>query len=227
VNASADFRHQFKVLMLGDSCVGKTALLNRFVYDRYNMNFHATIGIDYRFRNVAVYDKDGEHKVRLAVWDTAGQERFRTITRHYYRGAQGIALVYDSTDRGSFENVDNWLASIHEQGDAVAGVAVILVANKCDLPNQVVPPEEGQELAKHRGIRFFRTSAKDDINVNELFTALTVEMERRLRRKKEMDVKKQPTSQSAAPIKLVSREHKTRDRRDGSCCGGGSFTNPA
>ncbi|XP_039074854.1 ras-related protein Rab-13 isoform X1 [Hyaena hyaena] len=104
------YDHLFKLLLIGDSGVGKTCLIIRFAEDNFNSTYISTIGIDFKIRTV---DIDGK-KIKLQVWDTAGQERFKTITTAYYRGAMGIILVYDITDEKSFENIQNWMKSIKE-----------------------------------------------------------------------------------------------------------------
>uniref|UniRef100_A0A3B3HNM0 small monomeric GTPase n=1 Tax=Oryzias latipes TaxID=8090 RepID=A0A3B3HNM0_ORYLA len=124
-------------------------------------------GIDFKVKTIEV---DGK-KVKLQVWDTAGQERFKTITTAYYRGAMGIILVYDITDEKSFENIQNWMKSIRE--NASAGVTRMLLGNKCDVEaKRKVSKETGETLAKEHAIRFFETSAKSSINVEESFQAL-------------------------------------------------------
>lgn len=157
----------YKLLLIGDSGVGKTCLIIRFAEDNFNSTYISTIGIDFKVKTIEVEGK----KVKLQVWDTAGQERFKTITTAYYRGAMGIILVYDITDEKSYENIQNWMKSIKE--NASAGVSQMLLGNKCDIEaKRKVPKETGEKLAKDHGIRFFETSAKSSINVEESFLAL-------------------------------------------------------
>jgi len=104
---------QIKLLMIGDSGVGKTCLLLRYANDSFSPTFITTIGIDFKIKTIEL----GGKVVKLQIWDTAGQERFRTITTSYFRGAQGILLVYDVTDRGSFENIKNWVGQIQQHAD--------------------------------------------------------------------------------------------------------------
>ncbi|KAF0045437.1 hypothetical protein F2P81_001966 [Scophthalmus maximus] len=157
----------FKLLLIGDSGVGKTCLIIRFAEDNFNSTYISTIGIDFKVKTIEV---DGK-KVKLQVWDTAGQERFKTITTAYYRGAMGIILVYDITDDKSYENIQNWMKSIKE--NASAGVSRMLLGNKCDIEaKRKVSKETGEKLAKDHGIRFFETSAKSSINVEESFLSL-------------------------------------------------------
>ncbi|XP_006177259.1 ras-related protein Rab-13 isoform X1 [Camelus dromedarius] len=161
------YDHLFKLLLIGDSGVGKTCLIIRFAEDNFNNTYISTIGIDFKIRTV---DIDGK-KIKLQVWDTAGQERFKTITTAYYRGAMGIILVYDITDEKSFENIQNWMKSIKE--NASAGVERLLLGNKCDMEaKRKVQKEQANKLAQEHGIRFFETSAKSSMNVDEAFSSL-------------------------------------------------------
>mmetsp|Transcript_11113 Transcript_11113/g.16732 ORF Transcript_11113/g.16732 Transcript_11113/m.16732 type:complete len:202 (+) Transcript_11113:89-694(+) len=173
--APAAFDMQVKLLMIGDSGVGKTCLLLRYASDSFSPTFITTIGIDFKIKNIEL---DGK-RIKLQIWDTAGQERFRTITTSYFRGAQGILLVYDVTDRGSFNSIRNWVAQIQQHADVA--VNKILIGNKCDMDEQrVVSVEEGKQLASEYGIQFFETSAKNDINVGTGFTGVAREVKDRL-----------------------------------------------
>ena len=142
--------------------VGKSSLLLRFADNTFNGSYITTIGVDFKIRTIEV---DGE-RVKLQIWDTAGQERFRTITSTYYRGTHGVIVVYDVTSGDSFANVKRWLHEIEHNCDIVNRV---LVGNKNDAPNQkVVLTEDAQRFATQMGIQLFETSAKDNINVEEV-----------------------------------------------------------
>jgi len=156
-----------RLLTLGDSGAGKSSLLLRYTQNEFSVEYMPTIGIDFRLKTVEMKGRT----VKVQVWDTAGQERFRTITHNYYRGANGIALVYDVTHQGSFDNIRKWIADVHTYAES--SVNIVLIGNKCDLTDKkVVETEKGRELAKEYGIQFFETSAKADINVQEAFSAL-------------------------------------------------------
>lgn len=166
---------QIKLLMIGDSGVGKTCLLLRYANDSFSPTFITTIGIDFKIKNVEIDAK----RIKLQIWDTAGQERFRTITTSYFRGAQGILLVYDVTDRRSFESIRNWISQIQQHADV--HVNKILVGNKCDMTEgRLVSTEEGQKLAKEFGIDFWEASAKNDINVEQSFISIARAVKDRL-----------------------------------------------
>jgi len=161
----------FKLLLIGDSGVGKTCVLFRFSDDAFNTTFISTIGIDFKIKTVELSGK----KIKLQIWDTAGQERFHTITTSYYRGANGIMLVYDITNAKSFENISKWLRNIEEH--ASEDVEKMLLGNKCDMDDKrVIPKERGEMIAREHGIKFYETSAKSNINIETAFLALATDI---------------------------------------------------
>mmetsp|Transcript_69721 Transcript_69721/g.202140 ORF Transcript_69721/g.202140 Transcript_69721/m.202140 type:complete len:208 (+) Transcript_69721:88-711(+) len=171
--ATPEYDYLFKLLLIGDSGVGKSCLLLRFADDTYTQSYICTIGVDFKIRTL---EQEGK-RCKLQLWDTAGQERFRTITCSYYRGAHGIIVVYDVTDRDSFNNVKHWMQEIEKY--AVAGVQRLLVGNKCDLvPKRVVSYDEGKELADDFGVTFLETSAKEAVNVERAFETMAAEIRR-------------------------------------------------
>jgi Ras-related protein Rab-8A len=166
-NPARSFDSIYKLLLVGDSGVGKSCLLLRFVEDKFNPSFITTIGIDFKIRTIEV---DGA-RIKLQVWDTAGQERFRTITTAYYRGASGIIIVYDVTDERTFENTKNWYQAVNQHASEDA--QLFLVGNKNDNSDlRAVPFEKGEALAREWGVPFLETSAKTNENVEELFMRL-------------------------------------------------------
>ncbi|KAG9456921.1 hypothetical protein H6P81_001429 [Aristolochia fimbriata] len=172
---SNDYDYLFKLLLIGDSSVGKSCLLLRFADDSYVDSYISTIGVDFKIRTVEL---DGK-TIKLQIWDTAGQERFRTITSSYYRGAHGIIIVYDVTEMESFNNVKQWLSEIDRY--ASDSVCKLLVGNKCDLADKkVVDTQTAQALADELGIPFIETSAKDSINVEEAFLTMAGEIKKRV-----------------------------------------------
>lgn len=172
---SAEYDYLFKLLIIGDSGVGKSCLLLRFSDNSYTDSFISTIGVDFKIRTLNLDDR----VVKLQIWDTAGQDRFRTITSSYYRGAHGIIIVYDATDLESFNNVKSWLGEIEKF--ASENVNKLLVGNKCDLTSKkVVDTKMAQELADSLGIPFLETSARDSINVDEAFTRMARDIKERM-----------------------------------------------
>lgn len=163
-----------KLLLIGDSGVGKSSLLLRFADGTFTTSFISTIGIDFKIKSLEL----GGKKCKLQIWDTAGQERFRTITSAYYRGAMGILIVYDVTDETSFQNVIMWMKNI----DQHAGKAVnrILVGNKADMPHRVVTTQQGIDLAAKYCIPFIETSSKTGENVDDCFQTVAKAVKSRL-----------------------------------------------
>ncbi|XP_035419369.1 ras-related protein Rab-26 [Cygnus atratus] len=165
----------FKVMLVGDSGVGKTCLLVRFKDGAFLAgSFISTVGIDFRNKVLTV---DGV-KVKLQIWDTAGQERFRSVTHAYYRDAHALLLLYDVTNKASFDNIQAWLTEIHEY--AQQDVVLMLLGNKVDsAQDRVVKREDGEKLAKEYGVPFMETSAKSGLNVELAFTAIAKELKHR------------------------------------------------
>lgn len=156
-----------KLLLVGDSGVGKSCLLLRFVEDKFNPSFITTIGIDFKIRTIEINGK----RIKLQVWDTAGQERFRTITTAYYRGAMGIVLVYDVTDSNTFENIRKWFSTVNQHANDDA--QLMLVGNKADEDGiRTVTKQQGEALANELNIPFIEASAKTNENVDEIFFQL-------------------------------------------------------
>ncbi|CAL9076411.1 unnamed protein product [Musa textilis] len=212
-----EYDYLFKLLLIGDSGVGKSCLLLRFAVrskhvfctiifsllirrlpavnflccdDSYLESYISTIGVDFKIRTV---EQDGK-TIKLQIWDTAGQERFRTITSSYYRGAHGIIVVYDVTDQESFNNVKQWLNEIDRY--ASDSVNKLLVGNKCDLTaNKVVSYETAKAFADEIGIPFMEASAKNATNVEQAFMAMTAAIKNRMASQPAINSAKPPTVQ--------------------------------
>lgn len=170
-----EYDYLFKLLLIGDSGVGKSCLLLRFADDTYTESYISTIGVDFKIRTIELEGKT----VKLQIWDTAGQERFRTITSSYYRGAHGIIVVYDITDSATYTNVKQWLMEIERY--ACENVNRLLIGNKCDLSmKRATDYVVAKEFADSIGIPFLETSAKQSTNVEEAFTTMAQEIINRL-----------------------------------------------
>mmetsp|Transcript_27523 Transcript_27523/g.69112 ORF Transcript_27523/g.69112 Transcript_27523/m.69112 type:complete len:204 (+) Transcript_27523:64-675(+) len=169
-----EYDYLFKLLLIGDSGVGKSCLLLRFADDTYTESYISTIGVDFKIRTL---DLDGK-TCKLQIWDTAGQERFRTITSSYYRGAHGIIVVYDVTDKESFNNVKYWMQEIDKY--ATGSVNKLMIGNKCDLSSKkVVSYDEAKELADSLEVPFMETSAKNAHNVEQAFQQMAKDIKAR------------------------------------------------
>ena len=157
----------YKVMLIGDSGVGKTSIIFRFAENAFSTTFISTIGIDFKMKTLEVKGR----RVKLQIWDTAGQERFHTITTSFYRGARGIILVYDITNTKSFDNITNWLRNIEKH--AHEDVEKMILGNKADVEEKrMVKKGRGEEMAEEHGVPFFETSAKTDMNIEAAFVKM-------------------------------------------------------
>ncbi|KFD55072.1 hypothetical protein M513_03990 [Trichuris suis] len=168
-----EYDYLFKVVLIGDSGVGKSNLLSRFTRNEFNLESKSTIGVEFATRSICV---DGKI-VKAQIWDTAGQERYRAITSAYYRGAVGALLVYDIAKHVTYENVERWLKELRDHADQ--NIVIMLVGNKSDLRHlRAVPTDEAKEYAERNCLSFIETSALDSTNVEEAFTNILTEIYR-------------------------------------------------
>jgi len=202
---NTEYDYLFKLLLIGDSGVGKSCLLLRFADDTYTESYISTIGVDFKIRT---FDLSGK-TIKLQMWDTAGQERFKTITSSYYKGAHGIILVYDITDKQSFKDVENWLAEVEKHANE--NVNKLLVGNKSDLEqNRQVSYDEGKAFADSLGIRFLETSAKNSSNVENAFFTMANEIKAKVQPKDQVG-KKETSSRRLTGAEDV-------DKKKSGCC---------
>ena len=153
----------YKILLLGDSTVGKTCFLLRYTDDTFLDLHMATIGLDYRLKTMIL---DDQRIVKVQLWDTAGQDKFRAITRNYYKGARGIILIYDITNIKSYDNIKKWINEIKEE--ISEQVTIVLIGNKIDNEGErKISKEQGEKLANDYNVAFFETSAKTGQGINE------------------------------------------------------------
>jgi len=174
-----DNDYLFKIVIIGDSSVGKSNLLVRFTRNEFNEKSKATIGVDFGTKSIEINNKT----VTAQCWDTAGQERFRAVTSGYYRGAVGAMIVYDITSKVTFKNVTRWLNELREMADH--DILIMMVGNKCDLEQQrEVPTKEAEAFAEANKISFLETSALNGSNVNQAFETLLHEIYKMVSKKK-------------------------------------------
>ncbi|XAR49528.1 hypothetical protein NMG60_11032763 [Bertholletia excelsa] len=168
-----EYDYLFKLVLIGDSGVGKSNLLSRFTRNEFNLESKSTIGVEFATKTLGI---DGK-VIKAQIWDTAGQERYRAITSAYYRGAVGALLVYDVTRRPTFENVGRWLKELRDHTDP--NIVVMLIGNKSDLRHLVaIPTEDGKALAERESLYFMETSALDATNVENAFTEVLSQIHR-------------------------------------------------
>ncbi|XP_057783831.1 ras-related protein Rab11D [Salvia miltiorrhiza] len=161
----------FKVVLIGDSAVGKSQILSRFSRNEFSLDSKATIGVEFQTRTMVIQHKS----VKAQIWDTAGQERYRAVTSAYYRGAVGAMLVYDITKRQTFDHIPRWLEELRAHADK--NIVIILIGNKSDLEDQrAVPTEDAKEFAEKEGLFFLETSALEATNVEEAFVTVLTEI---------------------------------------------------
>jgi len=205
--ATTEYDYLYKLLLIGDSGVGKSCLLLRFADHSFTDSYISTIGVDFKIRTIELEGKT----IKLQIWDTAGQERFRTITSSYYRGAHGIIVVYDVTDSESFNNIKQWLSEIERY--ACENVTKLLVGNKNDLTSKkVVNTDTAKTFAEKIGIPFLETSAKNATNVETAFLTMATEI-------KKSNVKNPPLKTTAAkPTVTVGGGKDVSQGSSGGCC---------
>ena len=166
-----EFDEKIKLMVLGDSSVGKSSILSKYCKNEFMSKYITTIGIDFQIKYLNINNK----RIKLQIWDTAGQERYRVVTKNYFNTSNGFVIIYDITSRESFNNINNWM----EQIENIVGdrVKCIIFGNKNDLVSErKVQKEEGEELAKRYNCSFFETSAKEGNNIEEGFKSITLEI---------------------------------------------------
>ena len=166
-----DYDTIFKIVIVGDSGVGKTNLITRYLKNDFKPETKATIGVEFSDKKYIYKNKN----IKIQIWDTAGQERYRSLTSMYYKGAKGAILVYDITSKNSFENIDKWLIEMKKTADE--NIKIILIGNKCDLiEKREVKEDDGKIKAKDLNVPFMETSALNCINVEKAFNFLIEEI---------------------------------------------------
>ncbi|KAK4770797.1 hypothetical protein SAY87_031329 [Trapa incisa] len=210
--ADDDYDYLFKVVLIGDSGVGKSNLLTRFSRNEFSLESKSTIGVEFATRCISVDDK----VVKAQIWDTAGQERYRAITSAYYRGAVGALLVYDITRHITFENIERWLKELRDHTDS--NIAIMLVGNKADLRHlRAVSAEDASAFAERENTFFMETSALESLNVENAFTEVLTRIYR-IVSKKALDAGDDPTViPKGQTINVGSRDDVSAVKKSGCC----------
>jgi len=197
----SESNHTFKILTIGESGVGKTCILRRFVENKFLKGHLATIGIDFRTKALRICGKD----IKLKIWDTAGQERYHNITTQIFKGADGIILVYDVNDESTFAKINDWIAQI-KANISTDEISLVLLGNKCDLEIRAISKETGQKMADDLNVNYYETSALLGTGINEAFEGLT----------KQIMKKKCVITSDGRTISLSSSQ-KPKNKKKGCC----------
>ncbi|KAA1477096.1 ras-domain-containing protein [Dentipellis sp. KUC8613] len=219
----SNFDYLFKVVLIGDSGVGKSNLLSRFTRNEFNLETKSTIGVEFATRTISV---DGK-TLKAQIWDTAGQERYRAITAAYYRGAVGALLVYDIAKHATYVNVTRWLKELRDHADS--NIVIMLVGNKSDLKHlRAVPTEEAKAFAiwdrtyrrtstAENGLSFIETSALDASNVESAFQTILTDIYR-IVSAKSLEASADPIKPSSGDTLTVSPSVDTSNNQASKCC---------
>ncbi|XP_019410973.1 PREDICTED: ras-related protein Rab-25 [Crocodylus porosus] len=205
-----DYNFVFKVVLIGESGVGKTNLLSRFTRNEFSHDSRTTIGVEFSTRTVLV----GDAMVKAQIWDTAGLERYRAITSAYYRGAVGALVVFDITKHQTYDEVERWLKELYDHAEAT--IIVMLVGNKTDLTQaREVPTEEAKMFAENNGLLFVETSALDSTNVEQAFETVLWEIFNKVQKQKQKSAPDDAVTLSPESTASTAQSHAPAQR---SCC---------
>jgi len=209
----SEYDYLFKVVLIGDSGVGKSNLLSRFTRNEFNIESKSTIGVEFATKSITI---DG-NIIKAQIWDTAGQERYRAITSAYYRGAVGALLVYDISKYNTFENVERWLNELKDH--AAPEIVVMLVGNKSDMRhNRAVGQEDAEAFAKRHSLAFIETSALDSSNVELAFHRILQEIHAQIsQRQLAQDERERQAPTGGVDLNIDEDE----EEKGYSCCSGG------
>jgi len=210
-----EYDYLFKVVLIGDSGVGKSNLLSRFTRNQFNLESKSTIGVEFATRSI----KCDEKTIKAQIWDTAGQERYRAITSAYYRGAVGALLVYDISKAQTYENVERWLNELRDHADS--NIVIMLVGNKSDLRHlRAVPAEQAAALAERHNLSFIETSALDSTNVELAFQRILTEIYHIVSGGKQLENKKDQAHNNVdGETEVVEVGGEAKGTKQGGCCG--------
>ncbi|XP_037532020.1 RAB11a, member RAS oncogene family, like [Nematolebias whitei] len=211
-NREDEYDYLFKVVLIGDSGVGKSNLLSRFTRNEFNLESKSTIGVEFATRSIQV---DGK-TIKAQIWDTAGQERYRAITSAYYRGAVGALLVYDIAKHLTYENAERWLKELQDHADS--NIVIMLVGNKSDLRHlRAVPTDEAKSFAEKHELSFLETSALDSSNVELAFQTILTAIYN-IVSQRQMSGQSNSDFSPASNVVPITVEPTQSSSSKGSCC---------
>ena len=203
--------YQLKIILVGDSSVGKTSLVNRFMGFEFQENYSCTINADFKIKSLTIDQSTG---AELTVWDTCGQEKFRSITKLYFKDAHGVILVYDVNNENSFKGLNIWLNEI--KNNCKVDVSIILVGNKIDIENRKISKEQGNDFALKNKLMYIETSSKDGINIDSPFENLTNDIIQKIKNNHDYDYN-ETVEQKLNKIRERNEIEKKREK-EVNCC---------
>ena len=213
-----DYKYLFKILILGDSFVGKTNMLKRFLHNDFDSTNKETVGVEFDSKNITLGENGKEEIVKAQIWDTAGQERYRSLTKAYYKGAKGALLVYDITRRVTFENIDNWLIDLRTNGDK--DILIILIGNKSDLEDKrEVSKDEAETKAEQYNTAFLETSAKSGDNITKGFMELIEQIYKANKDNTPTDQNEVKVEENKEEGISLQKNDDDKNTKKGGCCG--------
>ena len=201
--------YQLRIILIGDSNVGKTSLVNRFMGYDFESNYKCTISADFKIKSISISSEIG---AELTVWDTCGQERFRSMTRQYFKDAQGIVLVYDVGELESFNNLSVWLKEIKNNSNK--DPEIVLVGNKIDLEDRKVTKEKGMRFAEKNNLIYVETSSKEGINVDSPFEKLATALVNKIKENPEYNLNKNEGNKNYDDRNLIEKNRE----KEVKCC---------
>ena len=211
----ASYELLYKVIIIGDTGVGKSNILSRYVKDEFSSNSKSTVGVELGIKFLKIKNTN----TKIQIWDTAGQERYKAITSSYFKGSNGCFIVYDITSESSFNNIENWYAEI--QKETSKDIPILLVGNKCDLEDErKVPIEKGKEKARNLNCAFFETSALKKINIEKIFEELVNNIyEKTGGNKNDDDINIELVNDDKGLNLNDVKNDEDKDGKKGGCCG--------
>ena len=210
-NTNNSKTYQLKIVLIGDSTVGKTSLLYRFIEGRFIEDRLCTICADFKTKSIRI---DQSTIAKLTVWDTAGQEKYRAITSNYYRDANGVILIYDVANKSTFKNLNMWLNDINNK-NLRESISIILVANKIDLPNREISYEEGDDFAQKNNLLYCETSIKEGKNIEDVFDMITRDI---IENNSNLENENDNSMSLSESVKAVREARQNQADSRGICC---------